>query len=116
MFRDVPDGADVWGSPAVPKNQAIRQVSQEQAVPLVDAAALLAGAQQALTEEMQGAEAPPVASAGAPNQAWRTRMLARWFGANSYFVDMVHPSTRGHALMAEAIHDAVDGQLPHHGN
>jgi lysophospholipase L1-like esterase len=92
-------------------NQVIRQVSQEQAVPLVDAAALLAAAQQALTEEMQGAEAPPVASAGTPSQGWRTRMLARWFGAHSYYVDVVHPSARGHALMAEAFEDAIASNL-----
>jgi lysophospholipase L1-like esterase len=38
-------------------------------------------------------------------------MLARWFGAHSYYVDVVHPSARGHALMAEAFEDAIASNL-----
>jgi lysophospholipase L1-like esterase len=76
-------------------NRVIRQVAAGSGVALVDAADLLAKAQQALLS-------PDPGEATAP-----TRILGRWFGPDSYFVDVVHPSARGHALLAESLSGPV---------
>ncbi len=77
-------------------NDLIRTVSREQGTALVDAAALLAEAQEAL------------ATAAAGRRSSGTRTLSRWYGSASYFVDVVHPSPRGHALLAEALQPHLD--------
>ncbi|MCZ6649988.1 MAG: SGNH/GDSL hydrolase family protein, partial [Acidobacteria bacterium] len=69
-------------------NDIIRQVGSETGTTVVDVARLLHTAQMDL--------------AGDPDTPDNSRLLARWFGSESYFVDVVHPSARGHAHMAAA--------------
>jgi phospholipase/lecithinase/hemolysin len=57
----------------------------------VDAAVLLAAAQKALV----AAETEPA------------RVLQLWFGGQSFFADVVHPSRHGHAVMAQALAPAI---------
>ncbi len=72
-------------------NALIAQVAARTGTPLVDVEALLARAQRDL---VAGVEEP-------------ARVLELWFGPESYFADVVHPSERGHALMAAALAGAL---------
>ena len=89
-------------------NRAIREVAGEQAVPLVDAAAILTTAQLELVDAQLSAQTPPSANPAVVDARWRTALLARWFGGDSFFVDVVHPSGRGHASLATALKKVMD--------
>jgi lysophospholipase L1-like esterase len=89
-------------------NRVIREVAGEQAVPLVDAAAILTAAQLELADVQLGAQTPPSADPAMVDVRWRTALLARWFGGDSFFVDVVHPSGRGHASLATALKKVMD--------
>lgn len=50
---------------------------------------------------------PSLADHARDEQLVRTELPRLWFGQESYFVDVVHPSARGHALIAEALVDIL---------
>jgi lysophospholipase L1-like esterase len=79
-------------------NDIIRQVGQETGVRVVDTATLLAQAQQQFAAVKQG------------RTPSRTLLLGRWYGEASYFVDVVHPSARGHKLMATELARALTSE------
>ncbi|TDI40544.1 MAG: hypothetical protein E2P00_08105 [Acidobacteria bacterium] len=79
-------------------NDIIRQVGDETGTTVVDVARLLHTAQMDL--------------AGVQNTPDHSRLLAHWFGSESYFVDVVHPSARGHALMAAALAEVLAQEQP----
>ena len=74
-------------------NDIIREAGRETGTVVVDVALLLQTAQRELAGEQD-----------TPDHAL---LLARWYGRESYFADVVHPSARGHALMAAALAEAL---------
>ena len=80
---------------AIIYNRIITEVATATGTLLVDVHALLADAQQSLAARHSDAGLA------------RTELLSLWFGKESYFVDVVHPSARGHALIAEALAAAL---------
>ncbi|MFQ5719866.1 MAG: SGNH/GDSL hydrolase family protein [Acidobacteriota bacterium] len=81
-------------------NDIIRDVASRTGTALIDVRRLLARAQRSLLE-------PAVM----PDRS-RTALLTAWFVSRSYFVDVVHPSARGHELIAKALVMALSGDGP----